>query len=126
MITTKRLASTIGLLLLVRATLFAVGWAKTFGGLRDETASSVQQTVDSGYVVAGNSEDGAWLIRIDATSLVSWQKTYSAGSVRDVNQNADGSYIVAGTTSLGAGGNDMWVLKLDGSGNVEWEKSYGL
>lgn len=58
MITTKRLASTIGLLLLVRATLFAVGWTKTFGGLGDETASSVQQTVDKDRIMRVGKKGG--------------------------------------------------------------------
>ncbi len=115
----------VSILILLPVAVLAGGWAKTFGGLGNETASSVQQTADGGYVVAGNSGDGAWLIKLDASSMVSWQKTYSAGSARSIYQTADGGDVIAGITSLGAGGNDGWLLKLDGAGAIEWENAYG-
>jgi hypothetical protein len=113
------------ILILLPVTVHAGGWAKAFGGIGDEAASSVQQTADGGYIVTGNSGDGAWLIKLDSNSRISWRKSYSAGSARFVQQTSDSSYVVAGITSLGAGGNDGWVLKLDGAGAVEWEKAYG-
>jgi hypothetical protein len=131
--------------------LLAGGWAKTFGDLGDESASSVRQTTDGGCIVAGNSSEGTWLIKLDSTSMVSWQKTYSAGSVRSVHptidgnvdwemtyggteedlayfiqQTSDSGYVVVGETfSFGAGDGDIWILKLEPAGGVTWQYAIG-
>lgn len=112
-------------IILIPASLLAGGWGKTFGGPGDESAVSARQTSDGGYIIAGNYGNDAWLIRLRATSLVDWQKTYSAGSANWVEETVDNGYIVAGYTLHGVGETDMWVMKLDISGHVEWEKAYG-
>ena len=105
-----------------------VSWQKTYGGSGDDDAYSIQQTTDGGYIVAGSTSSfGAgnydmWILKLDQTGTVSWQKTYG-GSGGDcaysIQQTSDGGYIVAGyTTSFGAGNDDMWILKLDSNGNI--------
>ena len=112
-----------------------VTWEKTYGGTGYDAATSVQQTTDGGYIVAGGTEsfaagvEYAWLLKLDGSGNVTWEKTYS-GTVYShasaVQQTTDGGYIVAGyTNSIDAASNDAWLLKLDGSGNVTWEKTYG-
>ena len=107
-------------------------WTKSFGR---GYAYSVKQTSDGGYIVAGNNGiDGAggldaWIMKLDTTGTVVWQKTYG-GSENDeaysVEQTTDGGYIVAGYSgSFGGGFADGWVFKLDGSGNIVWQKAYG-
>jgi len=111
-------------------------WDKTFGGVYDDEAYSVQQTADGGYVVAGytlsygavHSTD-AWLIKTDASGNKLWHKTFG-GALMDgayaVQQTADGGYVVAGwTSSYGAGGRDAWLIKTDASGNKVWDKTFG-
>jgi uncharacterized delta-60 repeat protein len=112
-----------------------VQWQKTYGGPDWDTAYSIQQTSDGGYIVAGMTESfGAgyadiWVLKLDSNGDVQWQKTYGGpgnDGAYSIRQTADGGYIVAGeTTSFGAGNFDMWVLKLDQNGNIQWQKTYG-
>jgi len=112
-----------------------VTWQRTYGGVGDDSAYSIQQTSDGGYIVAGETGSfgaglpNVWVLKLDSDGNVTWQKTY--GGVGDdfafsIQQISGGGYIVAGNTlSFGAGSCDVWVLKLDSDGNVTWEKTYG-
>ena len=112
-----------------------VAWQKTYGGGVIDEATSIQQTSDGGYIVAGYTSsfgaggDDIWVLKLDGDGNVAWQKTYGGGSddeAHSIQQTNDGGYVVAGrTSSFGAGGDDIWVLKLDGDGNVAWQKTYG-
>jgi len=109
-------------------------WAKTFGGSDWDYASSVQQTSDGGYIVAGYTlsfgagNNDVFLLKTDASGNLQWSKTFG-GSNHDwafsVQQTSDGGYIVAGWTySFGAGNNDVFLLKTDASGNLQWAKTF--
>ena len=110
-------------------------WAKTYGGTGDDWASSVQQTSDGGYILAGRTRSfGAgnfdvFLIKTDADGNLEWAKTYGGTGddlAYSVQQTSDGGYIVAGETrSFGAGNNDVFLIKTDADGNVQWAKTYG-
>ena len=112
-------------------------WQKTYGGTDFDWPSSVQQTADGGYIVAGGTysfgagKDDVWVIKLDSNGDIAWQKAYG-GSASDyamsVQQTADGKYVVAGcTSSFGNGENDFWLLKLDDDieGAILWERTYG-
>jgi len=115
-----------------------VQWQNTYGGGGYDYAYSIQQTSDGGYITAGYTNSfGAgsadfWVIKLDATGSIVWQKTYG-GSNEDeaysIIETYDGSYIryiVAGrTASFGAGSYDAWVLKLYDQGSIKWQKTYG-
>ncbi|MGA8848958.1 MAG: hypothetical protein WB564_03940 [Dehalococcoidia bacterium] len=111
-----------------------VAWQKTYGGANNESANSIQQTQDGGYIVAGRTESfGAgesdfWVLKLDKDGNVTWQKTYGGTDYDEaysIQQTQEGGYIVAGwTESFGAGDYDFWVLKLDKDGNVAWQKTY--
>jgi hypothetical protein len=110
-------------------------WVKTYGGINDDYASSVQQTSDGGYIVAGYTNSfgaGAndfFLIKTDANGNVQWAKTYGETSgewANSAQQTSDGGYIVVGLTwSFGASGGDIFLVKTDANGNVQWAKTYG-
>jgi TolB-like protein len=110
-------------------------WAKTYGGTGRDSASSVQQTSDGGYIIAGTTRSfGAgvvdiFLIKTDADGNVIWAKTYGGTGwnyAYSVQQTSDGGYIIAGTTrSFGAGVVDIFLIKTDADGNVIWAKTYG-
>jgi len=113
----------------------AVEWQYTYGGTGTEVASSIQQTSDGGYIVAGYTysfgagNNDVWILKLDSDGTVEWQCTYGGASYdvsRSVQQTSDGGYIVAGYTySFGTGDSDFWVLKLDSTGNVDWQYMYG-
>ena len=74
--------------------------------------TSIQQTSDGGYIVAGQTlfrgrNCDSWVLKLNSNGSVEWQKTYG-GSDDDyaysIQQTSDGGYIVAGNTdSFGAG-----------------------
>ncbi len=121
-------------------------WQKSLGGSSSDSASSIQQTADGGYVVAGasyntmpnqyNGQDYL-VVKLDDNGTIQWQKYYG-GVHRDyansVHQTTDNGYIVAGYSF--SNGNvsghhgstrksDYWVVKLNDSGTLEWENSFG-
>jgi hypothetical protein len=111
------------------------GNSGSFKGLIN-SASSIVQTIDSGYILAGtgqspnnSSNPDAWLIKIDANAQMLWQKDF--GGIGDdgaasVVQTGDGGYAFVGqTSSYGAGNSDLWLIKTDSSGNLMWNRTYG-
>jgi hypothetical protein len=109
-------------------------WAKTYGGLDIDWGFSVDQTADSGYIVAGISMSFGWamdayLVKTDTGGITIWDTTYG-GILHDgavsVQQTSNSGYIAAGmTTSFGAGGGDVYLIKTDGGGDTLWTKTFG-
>ncbi len=96
-------------------------WNKTFGGAGDNRVYSVQQTLNGGYMLAGetnaySSSYDAWLIKTDASGSQQWSKTFGGtdfDAAYSVQQTSDNGYILAGETfSYGAGFNDAWLIKI--------------
>ncbi len=114
-----------------------IQWQKTYGANGDDSATSIQATSDGGFIVTGATDSfGAgledfWILRLDSSGNIVWQKTYG-GSLEDVatsiQATSDGGFIVAGATdSFGAGSSDFWILKLDSTGHpmaeiVWWQR----
>ncbi|MCK4645765.1 MAG: hypothetical protein KAU46_05905 [Candidatus Aminicenantes bacterium] len=110
-------------------------WARIYGGSNSDTASSIQQTIDGGYIVAGRTGSfgagyiDSWILKLDSVGDIEWQHTYGgidSDRASSIQQTTDGGYIVAGYThSFGAGDNDYWILKLTSNGDIEWQRTYG-
>lgn len=122
-------------------------WQKTFGGTNDDTASSIIQTSDGGYAIAGYSFSNngnvsgnhglvdMWIIKISSSGALQWQKSLG-GTANDyaysIVQSTDGGYAVAGETksnngdvSGNHGARDLWVVKLSSAGTLQWQKTFG-
>lgn len=110
-----------------------VTWANRYGGASGDSANSVYQTSDGGYVVAGsfnNTGDlDAWVLRLTAAGAVTWDNRYGGASSDEAlstQETNDGGLIVAGrTASSGAGSSDALVLKLTAAGAVSIQKTFG-
>jgi hypothetical protein len=113
-------------------------WNKTYGGdsiTTNDSGSSVIQTSDAGYVIAGTTwssstgSNDVYLIRTDVNGALQWSRTYGGTSDergRSMVQASDGGYAIAGYTySFGAGAPDVYLVKTDSLGNAQWSKAYG-
>jgi len=110
-------------------------WTRTYGGVWGEYGRSVQQTADSGYVVAGYTESyGAgytdfYLVKTNGYGDTIWTRTYGDTGYQSayvVRQTADRGYVMTGVTMPPAGtGFDVRVVKTSVSGGAAWTKTYG-
>jgi len=109
-------------------------WTRAYGGTGSDWATSVQQTTDSGYIIAGVFEldEGNadfWLLKTDASGDTLWTRTYGGSEMdiaRSAQQTTDGGYIITGySRSFGAGGYDVYLVKTDTSGDTLWTRTYG-
>ena len=99
-----------------------ISWQKTFGGKDNDGASSIQQTTDGGYIIAGDKGGDVYILKLNSKGEIEWQKTFGAKDYDEANsiqQTADGGYIVAGDK-----GGDVYILKLNSKGEVEWQKTF--
>jgi len=126
-----------------------IQWQKCLGGTLGDSAFSIQQTNDGGYVIVGNtfSNDDdvsshhntnfydVWVVKLDPNGSIQWQKCIGGTDddrAYSIQQTSEGGYIVAGYTwsidgdiSENHGSIDYWVVKLDALGDLQWQKCLG-
>lgn len=128
-------------------------WEKTIGGSGDDqigiATNSLLQTTDGGFLLTAstNSTDGdvsfshggteAWVVKLDGTGNISWQKTYGGTLSEGANTIIfadNGNYMIAGSAAstdgdlMGQqnhGGTDCWIFKINDNGDLLWQKTYG-
>jgi len=125
----------------------SVQWKRFYGGGSLEKIYCIQQTSDGGFAMAGftDSNDGdvsgnhgdkdAWVVKLDSTGGIQWQKCLGGSGWEDawdLKQTSDGGYVVAGRSgstdgdvTVNHGSLDYWVVKLNNIGELEWQKSLG-
>lgn len=96
-------------------------WNRTFGGLNDESASSIQITSDGGYIFAGSTKSyGAggkdvWVVKTDSNGNHQWNKTFG-GEMSDeaysLEKTLDGGYILVGQSNWQGSDGDAWLIKI--------------
>ncbi|MEM9833630.1 MAG: hypothetical protein AAF944_23575 [Bacteroidota bacterium] len=105
-------------------------WDKIYGGEESDEGPQIVKTQDGNYLLAGLSKSPAgfeksegtsgngnwdvWLVKIDPSGNLLWDKTMAASFMTDAISTADGGVLIT------AGG----LTKLDAQGNVEWNKSH--
>ncbi len=115
-------------------------WEKSLGGSNFDWATSVIQTSDGGYIVAGSSgsNDGDvsgnhgyfdfWIVKLNASGDTVWKKTFG-DTLYDVafsiKQTTDDGYIIAGYLSIDINNADYLIIKLNSSGDLLWQKTFG-
>lgn len=112
-------------------------WQKSYGGSQIDRASSIQNTSDGGYIVAGYSlsNDGdvsghhgnnilgdCWIIKLNNIGNIQWEKAYGGNNgdyATSIVQDTDGGFVFLsysnstdGDVTNNLGNYDYWVVKL--------------
>ncbi|MBP6334431.1 MAG: T9SS type A sorting domain-containing protein [Bacteroidia bacterium] len=109
-------------------------WSKRYGTSGFDDANSIIQLPDGGFVLGGQSTNGAngldmYLVRAGSTGDLMWTKKLGTAGTDNIEQlirRSDGSLILAGgTDGPGLGGNDGYLVKTDSGGSITWSQIYG-
>jgi hypothetical protein len=126
-------------------------WDKRFGGNDEDYLNALQQTIDGGYILGGESSSGIsgdktkanfgfaqfvsdfWIVKIDAKGIKQWDSCYGGNGYDGIfalRQTRDTGYIFAGHSSSDSSGaktetdrgyDDYWVVK----NRCFWKKAMG-
>ncbi len=106
-------------------------WSRSYDEGGYETATSVKECTDGGFVIGGyviTGTEQAALIKTDAAGNKLWSKSFGGANddiFRSVEITNDGSFICVGYTySNSLGGGDGWIVKLNSYGDTVWTKRY--
>jgi hypothetical protein len=83
---------------------------KTYGSTFSESAKSVRQTADGGYIIGGTN-----LVKVDSLGIEEWSKPLFADFA---NITSDNGYILIDNS------NDIAFTKVDSIGNIMWQTVY--
>lgn len=107
-------------------------WEKSYNipGVSSIATESLQQTVDGGYIITGQSQTPTeyWILKLKDDGSVQWLVKFGRSQYdrpTSITETSDGGYLVAGMTTPVAGNIDVWVVKLRGDGSIEWNNTYG-
>jgi len=104
-------------------------WSKTFGGPSRDKGYCVQQTIDGGYIISGNTqsfgagENDIYIIKTNRNGNEEWNKAFGGKNLDEgyyVQQTSDGGYIITGKVDV----NNFYLLKTDGNGTKEWDQTF--
>jgi len=109
-------------------------WEVTYGSMRDDEGSFVQQTSDGGYIVTGytngisdgqNYEFEIWLVKTNEYGEKIWDRNHGRDAIVSsgdcIQQTSDGGYIVTGDK-----GTDVWLAKTDADGKINTARQNSL
>ncbi len=98
-----------------------VQWEKTYGDTLTDIGRGVEQTVDGGYIIVGETgvypTYDVYVVRTDANGDTLWTKTIAKPGEQmaySVDLTLDGGYIIAGRTRPSTATQyDVWLIKLE-------------
>ena len=130
-----------------------VQWQNTIGGNEDDILFSIDNLIDGGYILGGESFSDStgdktdscwsqfasdfWLVKTDSAGNVLWDKTIGGTGtdyLYSVSETTDNGFILGGwsnsslsgdKTENSNGGDDFWIVKTDSSGNIQWQNTIG-
>jgi hypothetical protein len=101
-------------------------WQKTYGGTVSESRPSILQTIDGGYILAGDTmsfgagRNDLWLLELDSNGNVLQEKTYGTAGFDfavAVKQTSDGGYVILEHTGSSP---EATIIKTDSTGNLDF------
>lgn len=107
------------------------GFDKKFdlGSNSNDRAFAIDRTSDGGYIITGNGDFDAWILKTDDKGNELWRQNIQAGNVScSVVQDRDAGYVVAGPIGKVTSGDIVlgttftWLQKFDEAGNQLWFK----
>lgn len=107
-------------------------WSTTFGTTEWESASSLIQTSDGSFLLAGESNaNGApsdmWLVKSDTNGQYLWNRTFGgtrSDKAKDLIQTTDGGFALAGETRIDFFTEGMLLVKTTVNGEEEWNATF--
>ncbi len=109
-------------------------WAKTYGGTEYDFSHRVIQTNDGNYIVIGrswsfgNSNGDIWIIKINSSGEIIWQKSYGTSYLDtsySIIETSDNGYLITGGSWSKENQSDVIVIKINNNGDIVWQKMYG-
>jgi hypothetical protein len=103
-------------------------------GAKNDGAFSVAQSADGGYAFFGYTSlactpTQAWLIKVNSTGALMWNRTYGGndwGIGECVICTSDGGYaLLANLIHYDTNDYDFWLIKTDSNGEPQWNQTYG-
>lgn len=109
-------------------------WTRTYGGTNEDRGESVQETINGGYILLGETKSygvgnlDIYVIKTNTNGDTIWTKTIG-GAVnewgRSIQQTSDNGYVIGGlTNSFGAGLVDVYLIKLGEYAGIDEEFKY--
>jgi len=110
-----------------------VAWSRTFGGdARDRGYTVVR--AGAGFLVGGMTRSFStrmqcYLIRLDESGDVLWEKTYGqrpSSGIRSLCSTSDGGFVATGWSGLRRNddSDDLLLFKVDADGDLAWWREY--
>lgn len=99
-------------------------WNMTYGGSGNDSANSLLQTSDGGYLLVGYTNSGvqsqaSLVVKTDASGNMEWQKTLPGNDATSVVETDDGNYALAVQYPDSFG-----LVIIDSSGNILLNQTY--
>ncbi len=107
-------------------------WSKTYGGIRDDRATTIIKCREGGYLIGGKSTSyiargfgwDIFLVRINEYGDLIWLRSFPASELEignSVIQEQDDGFVVTGIKKCyGICDANAYVIRTDADGNTKW------